>query len=92
MATLSKLPPWQICDTATRASMAALERLNLKRIRQSLSIEDIAWASGLSIMTTTRALHGHGCNLAEYCALSMALNQCPAEGLSQALERYVTAL
>ena len=68
-----------------RVSMDVLRRLNTKRELYGLSIEEVSIESGLSIMTTTRALKGLGCNLAEFTALCLALNQSPADVFRSAM-------
>lgn len=65
--------PWIICDSATRVAMEALQILNNNRKARCLTIEELAQRSGLHPMTVTRAMHGHGCNLAEFFALALAL-------------------
>ncbi len=66
--------PWQLCDDATRTAIVALHRLNQQRQHAGMSIETLAARSGLSLCTATRAMHGLGCNLAEFLCLAAALS------------------
>lgn len=95
MATQSPESPWLICDRATRTAVEALQALNRSRNILGMSMDDLAQRSGLNPMTVTRAMHGHGCNLAEFMALMLALKVAPTVVIEQAFDatrRETTAL
>jgi hypothetical protein len=66
-------PPWIICDRAVRTAQGALAGLARRRHHLGMSVETLSTRSGLSLCTTTRALAGLGCNLAEFLALTEVL-------------------